>query len=126
MFIDNKKWTKTNLSRSSIFRLPKKSGIYIFYKEMKLADFPLYNGVLYVGQSNNIYRRLYEHIARESNPVLLRENFDHLSCSYMLCPEEDLDKYENLFFEECNPPANLISPPRPNLISDEAQQENIH
>ena len=107
----NPKWYKTNLTAFSLFNIPEKSGIYIFLHEHKVFDLVLQRDVLYVGQTNDLKRRIKEHIAQERNSELMKYNLSSICCYYTKVNNEDLDFIEGSIYRICQPPANFICPP---------------
>ena len=109
----NHKWIETKINKSSLFRIPAKPGIYLFYKQWKLLDVTLGNEFIYVGQSGSLRRRINEHLIKETNPLLARQDYSQLKCLYRVFGKDMLNYVENLFVDETRPSANRIQPPKP-------------
>ncbi|MEC9415840.1 MAG: GIY-YIG nuclease family protein [Pseudomonadota bacterium] len=110
--MNDTKWNKIKLNKNSLFKLPHKSGIYLFCREYKIFGLKIKNNVEYVGQSKTSLRtRLSQHLLSPANEVLGRLNFNELICYYRVFPEDTVNSVERLMVEKLDPPANLIKPP---------------
>ena len=112
MLNKNINWIRSKLNRSCVYRIPKKSGIYVIYKDTELFNFVHNRKMIYVGKSTNLQTRIKSHISRPQNPVLQSENFSELYCAYALFPDEHLNYIESEIFDKCDLTANRIRPPK--------------
>ena len=98
-------WYTNTFALLSLFLIPEVSGVYII-----LSD----NGLIYIGQSENLRRRLFEHAFNETNLLLkfLMEIYEqNIVIKWAMVPKHQLDGVENYLCNRLNPICNHISPP---------------
>lgn len=101
--MDTLDWYKVN--KDNLDNLPETSGIYIFSVLLKSGNY----GVFYVGQSENIRKRVKEHFSSsESNGPLksFLSNDYTFKISYAKCLQKSLDKYEKYLISYYDPKYN--------------------
>ena len=97
-------WYKTTINKLSV--IPEKPGVYILSTELTNGEY----GVIYVGQSKNLNKRISQHFDEsETNLELrkhLKKNYTH-KISYAECDNKYLDPIEKYLIEYFNPIFNL-------------------
>ena len=94
---------------STLDSIPNESGVYVIIK-----DNVLLSTVLYVGQSENLHRRLFDHANKESNPILellIRNSKHNIIIKWAEVPKHQLDGVEEFLCQEYKPICNKKSPP---------------
>ena len=100
---------------STLDSIPNESGVYAIIK-----DNGLFSTVLYVGQSENLHRRLSDHANNENNQKLefFIKNCKHnIIIKWAEVPKSQLDGVEEFLCQEYKPICNRISPPGNKEIS---------
>ena len=116
-FYDQKKFLSPRIKfkRSAIeAEVPEKSGIYILW---------LGKICLYVGQANNLCRRLKEHWGSCENQHLalyIRAKKGRIDIQCIEIVDNNLSKYEQIFIDVCKPTCNVI-----NAIAKKKIKNNI-
>lgn len=105
-------WEKVKYQKNNLFRIPKKSGLYVICKENKnsFLNFPTNNDVIYVGKSNNLNRRVSEHLSNnETNGALLRiEKNCSLTVFWINLSDSYITSAEKQLIRDLKPSANKI------------------
>ena len=120
-------WKFIKPSTKRLFTVPAKPGIYVFIYNFLVYDLLIQRDVIYVGKSNNIRRRLREHIVNETNDELKGLKLDEVQFGYCQLDEKNLSWIESTMYRILTPPANKISPPKDVAIEfDEINPNQIH
>lgn len=101
-----------NWQTSTLFSLdyiPEVSGVYVIFRNFGFIQTPLY-----VGQSSNLHKRLFEHTNNESNLILellMTNNQRNIVVKWAKVPKSQLNGVEEFLYNKLKPACNKISPP---------------
>ena len=98
-------WYTSIFTSLSLFLIPEVSGVYIIQNN---------NGFIYVGQSENLRRRMFEHAFKETNLLLrfLMEIYEQsIVVKWAEVPKYQLNGVEKYLCNRLNPICNHILPP---------------
>ena len=105
------KWHEKRMSTSCSL-VPKKAGLYVIGQVKYRYGLEKSRKFLYVGQSNNLWRRLKEHGPVEEQKKDLREhiqkNLENIKCWWCVMPKNSLNEGEDLLIEVLDPKYNIL------------------
>jgi hypothetical protein len=106
-------WQNCQLTESQRGQVPKDSGIYTLIIQPGIALHPACSYLIYVGQTNSLYRRFGEYLNESKNETgrpkvtwWLRRYPQHIWFYFTLVDKSDLDTVENCLLSAYFPPAN--------------------
>ena len=107
------KWNHTRYSQSIQKSVPDRPGVYMITETKRLYNLPLKIEILYVGKSNNLRRRLGEHLnihgGRNNKIKQLRlTNSSPLEYWYQELPKNEISTFEKDLIRNLQPEYNTL------------------